>query len=310
MEANLLFVGGTYPGLRALESLIRAGVSIVGVVPTIEGEHEHARFSEAVIDIAHTADIPVMLSPTGAELSFREIMTSCNPTIVFCTGARRMIPSWVLDSVPLCIGTHFALLPHYRGFAPVNWALINGETETGVSVFHLAAEMDSGDLVAQWRISIDEVDTAWTVLAKCTDVLCDELPRLIEQIVSGTAARIPQDGSRATYTCSRCPEDGVIDWSRPTREIHNLSRALAWPFPGARTMLDSQPIIINKTHVMSDSARYVGRVTGRVVGFDGDHVHVLAGDGVIAVEQVLVPTSQQILPAREVVRSVRATFGR
>lgn len=306
---RVLFVGGTQPGYVALNVLWEIGANLVGIVPTREAPHEIKPYYPAIESFAQQRGIYLSDAnlPSGR---LKQVVDVVQPDILFCTGYRRLISSDVLRAIPMAaIGTHFSLLPRYRGFAPVNWAIINGETETGVSLFHLVEDVDAGDIIAQRAVRIGPEDTAAEVLDRCTVTLASMLREVFPLVEEGHAPRTPQPWCGATYTCSRVPLDGVIDWSKPSRDIHNLVRALAMPFPGARTTLDGQPIIIWRTALLPDFPPYVGRIPGRVVEICNDGVKVLTGDSAILVTQVGWDETTCV-PARSLVRSVRATFGR
>jgi methionyl-tRNA formyltransferase len=149
---------------------------------------------------------------------------------------------------------HGSLLPKYRGRAPVNWAIIHGETQTGATLHYMTEKPDDGDIVAQSAVPILPDDTAREVFDKVTLAaeltLHDALPALL----AGTAPRWPQDLRRGAYFGGRKPEDGVIDWSKSAAEIHNLVRALAPPYPGARTTLRGRPARVLRTRVLPETA--------------------------------------------------------
>jgi methionyl-tRNA formyltransferase len=128
---------------------------------------------------------------------------------------------------------HGSLLPRYRGRAPVNWAILHGEPETGATLHHMLEEPDAGDIVDQERVPIGPEDPVGTVMARIRDAALTVLARQLENLLRGTAPRSPQDHARATSFGRRRPEDGRIDWQRPAREIFNLVRAVTRPFPGA-----------------------------------------------------------------------------
>jgi methionyl-tRNA formyltransferase len=203
---------------------------------------------------------------------------------------------------------HASLLPKYRGFAPVNWPLINGERETGVTMFYAAEEMDAGDIIDQRARTITDEDDAGTLdcwLNETVEQMLDEnLPRL----AAGTAPRIKQDHAQATYTIWRSPEDGRIDWRQPTRSIFNLIRGLTAPYPGAYTLLDGRKLIIWSAEIEREPRRYVGRIPGKVERLiPGAGVNVLTGDGVLRIKRVQLE-GQEPQHATEVIRRLKTHF--
>ncbi len=203
---------------------------------------------------------------------------------------------------------HDALLPAYRGFAPTVWAIINGEDHTGATLFEIADEVDSGDIVAQQRVPITADATIAEVLEDVTQaylwLLEDKLPALL----AGTATRSAQDQTQATFTCKRLPEDNRIDWTQSTPRIYNLIRAVTTPYPGAFTSLAGRKLTIWAAHPVE--RRYIGRVPGRVVEIKpGEGSVVLTGDGALLVTEVQLEGEARARAA-DVLNSLTQTLGR
>ena len=151
---------------------------------------------------------------------------------------------------------HGSLLPKYRGRVPVNWAIIHGETETGATLHYMTEKPDAGDIVAQRAVPILPDDTARDVFDKVTQAAATLLEQTMPALAAGTAPRMPQDLSRGSYFGGRRPDDGLIDWSMDAASIHNLVRAVAPPYPGARTTLGGRPARVLRTRVLdADHAR-------------------------------------------------------
>ena len=131
--------------------------------------------------------------------------------------------------------THGSLLPKYRGRAPVNWAVLKGETKTGATLHLMTSKPDAGDIVDQEEVEIGPDDTAIVVQRRVTQASVQILERRLEELKAGTAPRRPQEESAATTFGRRRPEDGRIDWTRSALEVHNLVRAVTHPYPGAFT---------------------------------------------------------------------------
>ena len=182
---------------------------------------------------------------------------------------------------------HDSLLPAYQGFAPTVWAILNGEDHTGATLFEIAEEVDSGDIVDQQRVPIGAEDSIADVMEHVTQAYLDMLERNLDRLLDGSAPRHPQDHSRATYTCKRLPDDNRIDWSASTRDIHNLIRAVSQPYPGAFGYLRDRRVRIWSAQVLTDYHRYSGKVQGRVVEVrPGAGTVVLTGDGALLLKQV------------------------
>src|SRR5690606_6269303 len=169
---------------------------------------------------------------------FTTLWETTNFDLMFVVSWRYLIPPSVYTKTRLgSFVFHDSLLPAYRGFAPTVWAIINGEDHTGVTLFEIAPDVDSGDIIAQAPVSIGPDDTIADVMEKVTLTYLQLLEDNIRDLLAGKAQRHPQDQSRATFTCKRLPEDNKIDWTQPTKDIYNLIRATTAPYPGAFTTL-------------------------------------------------------------------------
>lgn len=163
-------------------------------------------------------------------------------------GYPHMIPaSHIAEYRRGAIGTHASLLPERRGGAPLNWAIIDGLTETGVSIMYLASEVDAGPLVWQSRIPIAADDDAAYVLRSAERALVRGFREITPKLLSGHLWANEQNPAGASYTRRREPTDGIIDWNQTSAQIHNLVRALASPFPGAFTFSNNVRVRITKT---------------------------------------------------------------
>jgi UDP-4-amino-4-deoxy-L-arabinose formyltransferase/UDP-glucuronic acid dehydrogenase (UDP-4-keto-hexauronic acid decarboxylating) len=163
-----------------------------------------------------------------------EKIRESRPDILFSFYYRQLIRRDILD-IPKagCLNLHGSLLPKYRGKAPINWVLVNGERETGVTLHYMTPRPDDGDIVAQKRIAVSDDDTALTLHRKAAQAAEKLLDEILPSIKNGTAPRIPQNHGQATYFGGRRPADGEIDWFKTAREVKNLVRAVTKPFPGA-----------------------------------------------------------------------------
>jgi methionyl-tRNA formyltransferase len=193
---------------------------------------------------------------------------------------------------------HDSLLPTYRGFSPTVWAIINGEDHTGVTLFEITDAVDAGDIVGQVRVPIGPDDTIAEVMGRVTQAYLDLLTGNLDRLLEGTAPRIPQDHSRATFTCKRLPEDNRIDWTQTSERIYNLIRAVSAPYPGAYTYLDGKKLIVWTAQRLPDFPCYVGRVPGRVVElYPGVGTVVLTGDGGLLLTRVQLESQDSVCAA-------------
>jgi methionyl-tRNA formyltransferase len=167
------------------------------------------------------------------------------PDLILAIGWYYMIPDQMMKLAGKgAIGIHGSLLPKYRGNAPFVWAMINGEKETGISLFYFEKGIDEGDIIAQKKIPIGEKETIRDILNKARGSSVEILLEYLPKIADGTAPRIPQDNSQATLFPKRTPDDGLIDWSWDAKRIHDFIRAQTKPYPGAFTYINNKKVII------------------------------------------------------------------
>ena len=230
--------------------------------------------------------------------------------IMFTVSWRYMIPPQIYQRPRL--GTyvfHDSILPEYRGFAPVVWAIINDEAYTGATLFEIDEGFDEGDVIAQERVPIGATDTIAVVMEAVTQAYLNLLEQNLFNILDQTAPRYKQDHSNATYTAKRLPIDNQIDWSASTRTIYNLIRAVTRPYPGAFTYLCGQKVQIWSACYVPNEQRYVGRIPGRVVEVrSGEGSVVLTGDGSLLLREVQVEGGE-VICASEVFNRVSHTLG-
>jgi methionyl-tRNA formyltransferase len=230
--------------------------------------------------------------------------------ILFAVSWRYMIPSRIYNRARLgAFVFHDSLLPEYRGFSPTVWAVANGEDHTGVTLFEIAEDVDSGAIVDQKRVSIGADDDIAFVMERVTQTYLDLLERNLPALVAGKAERHPQDHSKATYACKRLPEDNEIDWTAPSAAIHNLVRAVTAPYPGAFTYLGGKKMRVWSARRLANAHRYVGGVPGRVVEVKpGEGSVVLAGDGPLLLTKIELETGG-IVCAADILNSLNQTLG-
>ena len=232
-------------GSACLEDLIRDGAN-VAVVYTHEDDPKEEIWFRSVKQTALDSSIEVR-APSKIDADEINRLREIAPDLIFSFYYRAMIPKDVLDIPKLgAYNIHGALLPKYRGRACINWAVINGEKETGATLHVMTESADRGDIIAQKAVPIEFEDTAHDVFLKVTEAAREILMSSLPSLENGTAKRYPQDESKATKFGRRRPEDGEIDWNKSAEEIYNLVRALTHPFPGAFTYWDCKKYFIWK----------------------------------------------------------------
>ncbi|HET7675811.1 MAG TPA: formyltransferase [Gammaproteobacteria bacterium] len=243
-------------GARCLSVLLAHGVD-VRLVVTHEDDPAEMIWFDRVADIAALNGIPA-ITPAAAELpALVERLREAAPDFVFSFYYRHMLPAALLG-VPArgALNMHGSLLPKYRGRAPVNWAVLHGETETGASLHYMTVKPDAGALVAQQGVPILPNDTAREVFEKVTCAAEVALAGVLPSLIDGTAPAVPLDLARGSYFGRRGPEDGHIDWTRSARDIHNLVRAVAPPYPGAFATLADRPLRLLRSYFRNEPARH------------------------------------------------------
>ncbi len=230
-----LVFGYSEVGYACLELLIAHGVDIVGVF-THEDVPGERRWFRSVAELAQRYGIPVFCpkSLKNDPAIETQIRAELKPDLIFSFYYRHLIPMNLLANARLgAFNMHGSLLPRYRGKAPVNWAILNGEDHIGATLHHMVARADAGDIVDQQRVPIGLRDTAGDVMARVVHAATTVLDRQLHALLRGDARRHPQDETKATYFGGRKPDDGRIDWNWPSQRIFNLVRAVTRPFPGA-----------------------------------------------------------------------------
>jgi methionyl-tRNA formyltransferase len=292
-------------GVRCLNVLLAQGVDVKLVVTHEDDPREEIWFG-SVAAAAAGHGIPVI---TPRDANVPEVVArvaACKPDFLFSFYYRLMLKPPLL-SVPSrgALNMHGSLLPKYRGRAPVNWAILNGETETGATLHYMTEKPDDGDIIAQTAVAILPDETAREVFDKVTDAAGRTLSAALPALLAGAAPRIRQDPARKSYYGGRKPEDGIIDWARDATSIHNLVRAVAPPYPGARTTLGGRPARILRTRVLDAKAPPTPAPS---LGVEGDRlVARCGGGGTLAVLELEVdgePTAPHALAARLGTRSI------
>jgi len=220
-------------GVRCIEALLALGLEIRLVVTHPDEASENIWFA-SVAELARRNEMPCISPSNVNDSDVVAAVAAQEPDFLFSFYCRSMLSADLL-SIPGrgAFNLHGSLLPRYRGRVPVNWAIINGESETGVSFHRMVIKPDAGNLVAQERVPILPNDTALDVFRKLVCAAESVILKAVPRLIDGSARETPQDLSQGSYFGGRRPEDGRIDWLRPAWEIHNLVRAVAPPYPGA-----------------------------------------------------------------------------
>jgi methionyl-tRNA formyltransferase len=218
-------------GVRGLATLLEAGLEVPLVVTHTDDPNE-TRWYASLFDFARSRNLHVLADPPGEAVENQ--VAKIQPDLIFSFYYRSMLPMPLLRRARLgAFNMHGSLLPRFRGRAPLNWAIVKGERETGVTLHEMVEKPDAGRIVDQEAVPIGPDDTAVEVFHRMTAAAESVLKRSLPALVQGAVRFKPNDLARGSYYGRRRPEDGRIDWTKSAQEIHNLVRAVAPPFPGA-----------------------------------------------------------------------------
>lgn len=256
-------------GYACLKLILERGVRVRGVF-THEDSPEEAQWFGSVSELARQYGVPVYRPEkiTRAEheaLIFDEL----GARLLLSFYYRNLLPTWLWSRMELgAFNMHGSYLPSYRGRAPLNWAIINGEDHTGVTLHYMVKEADAGDIVDQEKVSIGPEEAAISVRERACHAAVRVMERQLENLLRGTPPRHVQDASKISYFGKRTPEDGRIDWHKSAGDVFNLVRALTRPYPGAFTeFAQDGPVSAGRLLVWWGKAREdVGGKPGEVLG--------------------------------------------
>ncbi|AWK42393.1 bifunctional UDP-4-amino-4-deoxy-L-arabinose formyltransferase/UDP-glucuronic acid oxidase ArnA [Photorhabdus laumondii] len=231
-------------GCVGINALTKAGFDIQAVFTHTDDPNENHFFS-SVARLSADLALPVFAPENVNHPLWIERIRELKPDVIFSFYYRDMLSEDILSLASTgAFNLHGSLLPKYRGRAPINWAILNGEVETGVTLHKMVLKPDAGDIIAQYKVAIAETDTALTLHGKIREAAEKLFDQVLPQIKAGIYPAIPQDESQATYFGRRTAVDGEIDWHKSATEINNLVRAVTEPYPGAFTFLGERKITI------------------------------------------------------------------
>jgi methionyl-tRNA formyltransferase len=286
---RVIFMGYHNIGCACLEALIgrcrELGDEIVAVVTHADDPRENIWFA-SVAKVAFANYLPVYQPDDPNDPAFVAAMQALQPDWLFSCYYRHMLKPPMLDLPRLgALNLHGSLLPRYRGRVPVNWVLVHGETETGVTLHYMVAKADRGDIVAQKRVPITFEDTALTLFAKMTATAQELMRETYPLLRAGAAPRLTQDHSQASYYGGRTPADGRIDWRHAALQTYNLVRAVTHPYPGAFTFFQGRKLLVWAGQIMTAPAA-APTEPGRVAaGVPGEGLLVATGAGHFLITQ-------------------------
>lgn len=286
-----VFMGTPEFALAPLEGLIAAGVNLVGVYTQPDRPKGRGKKLAAspVKQLAQQHDIPVFQPQKLRDPQAVEELQTLQPDLIIVVAYGQILPKVILDMPQYkCINVHASLLPKYRGAAPINKAIVDGETETGVTTMLMDVGLDTGDMLVKRSLTIGENETAGELHDRLALLGREALEETLQLLCAGKLTAEKQDDSLSCYASMMKKEDGLIDWQKSARDIHNQVRGLD-PWPGTYTYLDGDVLKIAATTVVEQSGE-----AGTILAADKHGVLVACGEGSLLIGELQLPGKKRL----------------
>lgn len=293
---KILFMGTPAFAVPSLKALIEAGHDICGVFsqPDKPKNRGMKLIPTPVKECALSHDIPVFQPEKLRDGTALAQIETLDPELIVVAAYGRILPDEILSYPPRgCINVHSSLLPAYRGAAPINWAILNGDAQTGVTIMHMATELDAGDIISQAATDIGERETAEELTARLAQIGGELLVETVARIAAGTATRTPQDHDKHTLAPMLSKELSAMDLSRPARELNCQVRGL-YPWPSAILELDGVRCKIMATTVCDETT---DKIPGSLVQADKKGLKLACGGGTVLQIDELQPDGKKRMAA-------------
>ncbi len=284
--------------VASLRRIVADGHEICGVFtqPDKPKNRGHKLMFSPVKEYALTENIPVYQPLKARDGEAMALVESLAPELIVVAAYGKILPEELLNYPKYgSINVHSSLLPKYRGAAPINWAILNGETETGVSIMYMAKDLDAGDVIRQAVTPIGDDEDAQALTARLADLGAETLSQVIRDMEAGKVSRTPQDHSAQTYAPMLSKELSAVDWSRSAHAIHCQIRGLI-PWPCASTdIISGQPM---KLFAAKETGEETTAAPGRVIRADKRGICVACGDGkVLCLTELQAPGGKRMSAA-------------
>lgn len=296
---RILFMGTPEFAVPSLEALVAAGHEVCGVFSQPDkpvGRHQNKLQPTPVKECALAHNIPVFQPVKMRDGTALAQIQALAPELIVVAAYGRILPDEILDCPPKgCINVHSSLLPKYRGAAPINWAVINGDTVSGVTIMHMATELDAGDIIAQESTEIGPDETAEELYRRLSILGAGLLVQAVSAIEAGIAQRTPQNGAEATLAPMLGKELSPMDWSRTAHALHCQVRGLL-PWPVASTdKLTGETIKIYRTEETGERTQ---ARPGTVLAAGKQGIDVACGEGtVLRITELQAPGKKRMKAA-------------
>ena len=298
---RILFMGTPDFAVPSLEALIEAGHQVCGVFtqPDRPKNRGMKLLPPPVKVCAQSHDIPVYQPTKLRDGTALALIQELAPELIVVAAYGRILPDEILAAPPVgCINVHSSLLPAYRGAAPINWAVLNGDKESGVTIMHMAHDLDAGDIIAQTVTPVGPDETAPELYTRLADLGAKLLVSVVSDLAAGTASRTPQDHSKATLAPMLSKELSPMDWNRTAGQLHNQVRGLI-PWPAAVTTLSGSRCKVFSTTVLPD---HTEAAPGTILRADKAGIDVACGDGTVLRIDELQPDGGKRMKAADYLR--------
>jgi methionyl-tRNA formyltransferase len=276
---NLVYFSKGVRGRKCLEAVLSEGYQVLAVV-AVEDD-------PGLVDLVAQANIPILIPERVNSEAFAEELRELGADLFVLSGYNRILKPLIIEIPPRgTINLHGGKLPEFRGAAPINWQIIEGETEGGCAIIFVDEGIDTGDIIRQELYPIEPEDTHASVLDKTLKIFPRLLLNVLEEIQVGQVSAQAQDPREGAYYTRRYPRDSRIDWQKMSDvQVHNLVRGMRGPYPAAFTFREGQKIEIGKTRLLEE---VIKGIPGRVPMFQDGAAVVLARNRGLLVEKVVV----------------------
>jgi len=280
----MIFIGSKQIGLEVLARIYELYPKQLKGVITFDDSNDIRTKLDSFKTLSKTIKKPLYILTKPSELV--NVVEKVKPNLGIVCGWYWIIKPNIINKFRRgMLGLHASLLPKYRGLSPLVWQIINGEKESGMTLFYFDEDVDSGDIVGQIRFKIKENDSIADTLNKANRISIELIDTFLPLIMNDTHQRQKQDHRKASYCSQRKPEDGHINWHLSNREIHNFIRAQTYPYPGAFTYFGDKKIIILKSTILESP--YYG-IPGLVTQVKSNKVVITCGQGSLYIEKVVL----------------------
>ncbi|GAA0091598.1 methionyl-tRNA formyltransferase [Paraclostridium bifermentans] len=282
---KIVFMGTPEFAVPCLQKIIDEGHEVVAVVTQPDKPKGRGKklAMPPVKELALKYDIPVYQPLKAREESFVDTLKEMNPELIVVVAFGQILPKSILD-IPKygCVNVHASLLPRYRGAAPLNWVIINGEEKTGVTTMYMDEGLDTGDMILKSEIPLDDEITAGELHDKMMIDGAKVLKETIDLIEKGEAPREKQSNENTCYSPIMNKSLGNIDWNKSAIDIHNLVRGIN-PWPSAYTTYESQTMKIWKTKVIDKNS---DKEPGTIISVDKEGINVSTSEGIVQIKEI------------------------